>query len=73
VDGAPRWKGTTPADEDVADPPPLGSTTTWLAVMLVPFVVPSTKTLSPFVTAPAELEPVPFWYVVEDASLTVTF
>jgi hypothetical protein len=33
---------------------------TWLAVMVVPLVVPSTRTLSPFVTALAELEVVPF-------------
>jgi hypothetical protein len=46
---------------------------TWLAVMVVPFVVPSTRTPSPFVMAFAELEPVPFWYVVEDALLMVTF
>jgi hypothetical protein len=73
VDGAPRWKGTTPAEEDFADPPRLGCTMTWLAVMVVPFVVPSTTTLSPFVMALAELELAPFWYVVEDALLTVTF
>ena len=73
VDGAPRWKGTTPADDDFADPPPLGCTMTWLAVMVVPFVVPSTRTLSPSVTALAELELVPFWYVVEDVLSTVTF
>jgi hypothetical protein len=46
--------------------------------MVVPLVVPSTRTLSPFVTALGELEAlgeldVPFWYVVEDASSTVTF
>jgi hypothetical protein len=46
---------------------------TRLAVMVVPFVVPSTRTLSPFAMALAELELVPFWYVVEDASLMVTF
>jgi hypothetical protein len=46
---------------------------TWLAVMVVPLVVPSTRTLSPLVTALAELELVPFWYCVEDALLTVTF
>jgi hypothetical protein len=46
---------------------------TWLAVIVVPLVVPSTRTLSPFVIALAELELVPFWYVVEDASFTVTF
>jgi hypothetical protein len=46
---------------------------TWLAVMVVPLVVPSTRTLSPFVIALAEVELVPFWYVVDDALLTVTF
>jgi hypothetical protein len=46
---------------------------TWPAVMVVPLVVPSTRTLSPFVIALAELDLVPFWYVVEDASLMVTF
>jgi hypothetical protein len=46
---------------------------TWLAVMVVPLVVPSTRTLSPFVMALAELELVPFWYFAEDALLTVTF
>jgi hypothetical protein len=42
-------------------------------VIVVPLVVPSTSTLSPLVIALAEVELVPFWYVVEDASLTVTF
>jgi hypothetical protein len=46
---------------------------TCVAVMVVPLVVPSTRTGSPAVMAVAEAEPVPFWYVVEDASLTVTF
>jgi hypothetical protein len=46
---------------------------TWLAVMVVPLVIPSTRTLSRFVTALAERELVPFRYVVEDAFLTVTF
>jgi hypothetical protein len=41
--------------------------------MVVPLVVPSTRTLSPFVMALAELELVPFSYVVEAALLTVTF
>jgi hypothetical protein len=73
VVGAPRWKGITPA-EDVADPPPpVGCTMTCVAVMVTPLVVPSTRTGSPVVMALAEVEFVPFWYVVEDASLTVTF
>jgi hypothetical protein len=46
---------------------------TCVAVMVVPLVVPSTRTLWPVVMALAEVELVPFWYVVEDASLTVTF
>jgi hypothetical protein len=46
---------------------------TWLAVIVVPLVVPSTRTFSPFAMALAEVELVPFWYVVEDALLTVTF
>jgi hypothetical protein len=41
--------------------------------MVVELVVPSTRTGSPVVTALAEAGLVPFWYVVEDASLTVTF
>ena len=45
---------------------------TCVAVMVVPLVVPSTRTLTPVVTALAEVELVPFWNAVEDASLTVT-
>jgi hypothetical protein len=41
--------------------------------MVIPLVVPSARTLSPVVMAFAEVEFVPFWYVVEDASSTVTF
>jgi hypothetical protein len=41
--------------------------------MVIPLVVPSTRMGSPVVMALAEVELVPFWYVVEDASLTVTF
>jgi hypothetical protein len=40
--------------------------------MVVPLVVPSTRTGSPLVMAFAEVELVPFWYVVEAASSTVT-
>jgi len=69
--GAPRWKGTTA--EEVADPPPVGCTMTCVAVMVVPLVVPSTRTGSPVLMALAEVELVPFWYFVEDASSTVTF
>jgi hypothetical protein len=71
--GAPRWKETTFDGVYVVDPPPAGCTTTCVAVMAVPFVVPSTRTGLPFVTALAELELVPFRYVVEDVRLTVTF
>jgi hypothetical protein len=46
---------------------------TWLAVIVVPLVVPSTRTVSPFLIALAEIELVPWWYFVEDAFLTVTF
>jgi len=46
---------------------------TCVAVMVVPLVVPSTRTVSPGVTALAEVEFVPSWYVVEDVSSTVTF
>jgi hypothetical protein len=46
---------------------------TCVAVMVVLLVVPRTRTLSPVVMTFAEAGLVPFWYVVEDASLTVTF
>ena len=75
--GVPGWKGITPAAEEAADPSlPVGCTMTCVAAMVVPLVVltvPSTRTLSPFVMALAEVEIVPFWYVVEDASSTITF
>jgi hypothetical protein len=45
---------------------------TCAAVMVVPLVVPRTRTLTPVVMALAEVELVPFWNSVEDASLTVT-
>jgi hypothetical protein len=41
--------------------------------MVVPLVVPSTRTPSPFVIALTEVDVVPFRYFVDDASLTVTF
>jgi hypothetical protein len=41
--------------------------------MVVPLTVPSTRTASPFLMALAEVEVVPFRYVVEDAFLTVIF
>jgi hypothetical protein len=46
---------------------------TCVAVMVVPLVVPSTRTGSPVVMALAEAERVPFLYFVEDVSWTVTF
>jgi hypothetical protein len=46
---------------------------TCVAVMVVPLVVPSTRTPLPGVMALAEIELVPFRYFVEDASSTVTF
>ncbi|HZK73689.1 MAG TPA: hypothetical protein VFD88_06785 [Clostridia bacterium] len=46
---------------------------TCIAVMVVPLVVPSTRTSSPVVIALAEVGLAPFWYVVEDASSTLTF
>jgi hypothetical protein len=38
-----------------------GCTVTFVAVMVVPLVVPSTRTLSPVVMALAEAGLVPFW------------
>jgi hypothetical protein len=71
VEGAPRWKGTTA--EAVAAPLPTGCTITSVAVIAVPFVMPSTRTVAPFVTAPAEVERAPFVYFVDAALVTVTF
>ena len=72
--GAPFWKGTTPAAEEAADPSlPAGCTVTCVAVMVVELTVPSTRTASPAVMALAEIEAVPFSYVVDDTSSTVTF
>jgi hypothetical protein len=44
-----------------------------VAAMVVPLVVPRTRTGSPVLMAAAEVEFVPFRYVVVDASSTVTF
>jgi hypothetical protein len=66
-------KGITFDGEKLVDPPLAGCTTTCVAVMVVPLAVPSARTGFPFVTALAEVELVPFRYVVEDAFLTVTF
>jgi hypothetical protein len=41
--------------------------------MVFPLVVPSTRTLWPFLMALAEVELVPFRYAVEDVLSTVTF
>jgi hypothetical protein len=41
--------------------------------MVVPLVVPSTRTLTPFLTTLAEFELVPLAYFVEEAVVTVTF
>jgi hypothetical protein len=46
---------------------------TWLAVMVLPLTVPSTRTFAPFLMALAEVELVPMLYVVDEALLTVTF
>jgi hypothetical protein len=46
---------------------------TCVAVMVVLLTVPSTRTGSPVVMTLAEAGLVPFWYVVDDASSTVTF
>jgi hypothetical protein len=46
---------------------------TWLAVIVVLSVVPSTRAVVPLVTALADAEFVPFSYVVDDVSLIVTF
>jgi hypothetical protein len=74
MDGAPGWNGITFVADGVADPPhPVGDAMTWPAVIVVPLTVPRTSTLSPFLTALAEIELVPLRYVVEDALLTVTF
>jgi hypothetical protein len=53
VVGAPCWNGTTLAAE-AADPAPAGCTVTWVAVIVVPLVVPSTRTGSPVVMELAE-------------------
>jgi hypothetical protein len=65
----PRLKGITVAVDPLR---PAGWTMTWVAVMVVLSVVPSTRTSSPFVTALAEAVLVPFSYAVPDASWTVT-
>jgi hypothetical protein len=55
VAGAPRLKAMTLDGENVADPPSAGCTTTCVAVIVVPLVVPSTRTGLPLVIALAEV------------------
>jgi hypothetical protein len=69
--GAPRWKGTT--FDAVLDPRVFGCTMTWVAVIVVPSVVPTTRAVLPLLTALTDADFVPFSYVVDDVSLTVTF
>jgi len=67
VVGAPFWKGITVAAVEIADPPTVVCTMTWVALMVVELTVPSTRTGSPLVMALFEAELVPFSYFVEDA------
>jgi hypothetical protein len=46
---------------------------TCAAVIVVPLVIPRTRTSSPVAIALAEVVLVPFWYAVEGVSTTVTF
>jgi len=64
-------KGTT--CDDVLDALFVGCTMTCVAVIVVLLVVPSTRAVLPLATALADAEFVPFSYVVDDVSLTVTF
>ena len=73
VVGAPSWKGITFAAEVVEDPLLAGCTMTCVAVIVVLSVVPSTSAVLPLVTELADADFVPFSYVVDDFSLTVTF
>jgi hypothetical protein len=66
-------KAITFDGEKVADPPLAGCTTTCVALIVVPFVVPRTRTGAPFCTTLAEAELALLRYVVADAFLTVTF
>ena len=50
-----------------------GFTMTWVAVMVLLSVVPSTRAVSPLVTALTEAWLVPFSYVVEEFSVMVSF
>jgi hypothetical protein len=65
--------GITADEEEFAvTPMPVGSTMTCVAVIVVPLVVPSTRTPSPVAMPLAVVELVRFRYVVEDASSTST-
>ena len=46
---------------------------TWVAVIVVLSVVPSTRAVLPLVTALADADFVPFSYFVDEVSLMVTF
>jgi hypothetical protein len=59
--------------DDVLDPLLGGCTMTCVAVIVVLFVVPTTRAVLPLVTALADADFAPFSYVVDDVSLTVTF
>jgi hypothetical protein len=50
-----------------------GFTMTWVAVMVLLSVVPSTRAVAPVVTALTEVWLVPFSYVVEEFSVMVSF
>jgi hypothetical protein len=69
--GAPGLNGTT--WEGVLDPLVIGCTMTCVAVIVVPLVVPTTRTVFPLPTARGDAAFVPFSYVVDDVSFTVTF
>jgi hypothetical protein len=58
--------------DDDSGPLFVGCTMTCVAVIVVLSVVPSTRAVLPFLTALANAEFVPFSYVVDDVSLTVT-
>jgi hypothetical protein len=59
--------------DDALDPLFVGPTMTCVAVIVVLSVVPTTRAVLPLVTALADADFVPFLYVVDDVSLTVTF
>jgi hypothetical protein len=69
--GAPGLKGIT--FDDALDPVFVGCTMTCVAVIVVLLVVPNTRAVLPLMTALADADFVPFSYLVDDVSLTVTF